>query len=131
MSGSGGGGTWRPEPKPAPGRKGGAGGGGSGTSGGGGGVSPPDPCNIIETTSLNSVVRTVLTTLRVGDVLDVVFIAGPPQRLVAQAAGGIAGSITSPSMPQIIRCITQGGHSYEAEILSIKGALCQVQVRPR
>src|ERR1700693_3812498 len=107
MSGGGGGGDWRPEPKPPPERKERdvGGGGGKGKVGG----SPSDPCNIIETTSLNSVVRTVLTTLRVGDVLDVVFIPGPPQRLVAQASGSIAGSITSPSMPQIIQCIKQGG----------------------
>jgi hypothetical protein len=89
----------------------------------------PDHCNIVETTNLNSVDRTVLATLRIGDVLSVVFLPGPPQRLVAQSAGRIAGSITSPSMPQIIQCITQGGHSYEAEIVSIRGALCRVEVR--
>lgn len=125
MSGQGGGGdTWRPEPKPAPKPKGDG-------DGGGGGV-PPDPCNIVETTTLNSPNRTVVTTLRTGDLLTVVFQAGPPQRLVAeQSPGVIAGSITSPTMLQIIQCITQGGHAYVAEVLSVRGAICQVRVRPR
>lgn len=126
MSGSGGGGTWRPEPKPASKPK--AGNGGKGGGGGGGGQ--PDPCEIVEITALNSVNRTVLATLRVGDVLDVVFQAGPPQQLLAQTRGQTVGSITSPSMPQIIQCI-RAGHAYEAEIKSIRGAICQVEVRRR
>jgi hypothetical protein len=123
MSGHGGGGdTWRPEAKPAPKPKGGQGGGGV----------PPEPCNIVETTTLNSPNRTVVATLRTGDLLTVVFQAGPPQRLVAeQSPGVIAGSITSPSMLQIIQCITQGGHAYVAEVLSVRGAICQVRVQPR
>lgn len=126
MSGGGGGGgdTWRPEPKPAPRPKGG--------SEDGGGAAPPDPCNITETTTLNSPNRTIVASLRVGDILAIVFQAGPPQRLVAeQSPGVIAGSITAPSMLQIIQCITQGGYAYVAEVLSIRGAICQVRIRPR
>jgi hypothetical protein len=126
MSGGGGGGsdTWRPEPKPGPRPK--------GKGGNGGGGIPPDPCNITETTTLNSPNRTIVASLRAGDTLAVVFQAGPPQRLVAeQSPGVVAGSITSPSMLQIIQCITQGGHAYVAEVLSIRGAICQVRVRPQ
>ena len=122
MSGGsgGGGGDWRPTPTPPP--KGG---------GGGGGKPPKDPCNIVETTTLNSPNRAVVTTLRAGDLLTVVFQPGPPQRLVAeQAAGVVAGSITSPSMLQIIKCIGDGV-VYEAEVLSIKGAICQVRIKPK
>jgi hypothetical protein len=93
MSGGGGGGsdTWRPEPKPGPRPK------GKGENGGGG--IPPDPCNITETTTLNSPNRTIVASLRAGDTLAVVFQAGPPQRLVAeQSPGVVAGSITSPSI---------------------------------
>jgi len=127
MSGSNRGGgdeSWRPKTKPAPRPKGGGGSGGK--------EPPPDPCNITETTTLNSPNRTVLATLRAGDILSVVFQAGPPQRLVAeQTPGVVAGSITSPSMLQIIQCITQGGYTYVAEVLSIRGAICQVRVRPQ
>jgi hypothetical protein len=93
MSGSGGGGgnddTWRPTSKPVPRPKGGAGDGER--------EPPPDPCNITENTTLNSPDRTVLASLRVGDMLTVVFQPGPPRRLVAeQSPGVVAGSITSP-----------------------------------
>jgi len=72
----------------------------------------------------------VIAGVRVGDILNVVFQAGPPQRLVAQTqAGAVAGSITSPLMPQIIRCI-QNGYSYVAEVLSVHGAICQIRIRP-
>src|SRR5947207_12117892 len=106
MSGSSGGNDksdWRPEPKAPESRKGGPGGGA-----GEGGRAPPDPCNVIETTTLNSPDRTVIAILRVGDTLQIVFQPGPPRRLVAQhGSGSIAGSITSPAMLQIIECITQ------------------------
>lgn len=123
MSGSGGGGgDWRPEPKEPPKPKAGA---------GDGGTQPADPCNITETTNLNSVNRTAVAALRPGDRLEIVFQAGPPQRLVAQtAAGVIAGSITSPSMLQIIQCI-QAGNSYVAEVIAVRGGQCQVRIQPR
>lgn len=123
MSGpGGGGGDWRPEPKESPKPKAGA---------GDGRTQLADPCNITETTNLNSVNRTVITGLRPGDRLDIVFQPGPPRRLVAQtAAGVIAGSITSPSMLQIIQCI-QAGNSYVAEVIAIRGAQCQVRIQPR
>ncbi len=121
MSGSGGGGgdTWRPSAsspqKPA---------------GGGGGGGAPDPCAISEVTNLNSPNRTVLAALQPGDLLNVVFQAGPPQRLIAQQpAGAIAGSITSPLMLQIIQCITTRNVIYVAEVLSVRGAICQVRIQ--
>jgi hypothetical protein len=129
MSGPGGGGggndNWRPQPRPAPERPQPAAGGQDG-----GGAAGEDPCNIVERTPLNSPNSTVLATLRVGDILNVVYVPGPPQRLVAeQSHGVIAGSITSPSMLQIIQCI-QRGYAYVAEVMSIRGAICEVTVRP-
>jgi len=113
---------WRPEPRPAPRPK--------GNDNGGGGNPPPDPCNVVEITNLNSVDRNVVAGLRPGDLLSVVFQPGPPQRLVAQTQAGLtAGSITSQSMLQIIQCI-QSGVSYTAEIISIRGAQCQIQIQP-
>jgi hypothetical protein len=113
MSGGGGGGggtaDWRP----------------TGNVGGGN-----DPCNVVETTALNSPVRAVVSTLNTGDVLDIVFVPGPPQQLLAQHNGRLAGSITSPSMLQIINCINQG-HSYIARVLSVRGAICEVRIQRR
>lgn len=125
MSGSGGGGgnDWRPEPK-LPKRP----------AGGDSGTSPDqqrDPCAIAETTNLNSVDANVLAKVKVGEVLLVKFLPGPPRRLVAQTPDGeTVGSITSPSMPQFITCIEQAGREYVAEVLSVRGALCQVEVHP-
>lgn len=122
MSGhGGGGGDWRENPKfiqPA-------------KTGGGATGAVPDVCNISEVTNLNSVVRTVLSGLRVGDRLMVDFDPGPPQRLLAKTqAGAVVGSITSPSMLQFIQCI-QAGVIYEAEVLGIRGAQCQVRISPQ
>ena len=121
---------WRPEPKsPATPERKGKDGTDGGTGDGGGGE--PDPCAIVEATNLNSVDRSVLATVRAGDVLQVVFLVGPPRRLIAQtSAGGVVGSITSPSMLQLIVCITQSGRQYQATVLSIRGALVQVEVKP-
>ncbi len=125
MSGSGGGGDWRPEPaKPSSKSK-------KGDQGGGAKGAPPDPCNINEVTTLNSVNRNVIAGIRPNDHLAVVFQPGPPQRLVAQTSAGVtAGSITSPSMLQIIQCI-QAGHDYDAVVLSVRGAQCQVRIEPK
>lgn len=111
MSGGGGGDTsdWRP-------------------AGGFGGGS--DPCNIIEITALNSPNKAVISTLIPGDLLAVVYVFGPPQQLLAQKNGATAGSITSPSMLKIINCINQG-RAYDAEVISVLGAICQVRVKPQ
>lgn len=115
MSGGGGGDdTWRPVAK-AP---------GSGGGGGGG----DDPCAIHEITILNSPDRAVLATLRVGDLLLLELDLGPPRRLLAKShAGLVAGSITSQSLAQIIRCM-QDGVAYGLEVLSLRGAVCQVRI---
>lgn len=129
--GGGGGGLWRPEEPIPPAKRGGSGEtGGSGDDDGG--LPPNDPCAVAERATLNSPNRTVLGTLRAGDVLDVAYLPGPPRILVAQTSrGSIAGSITSPSMLRLIQCISQRNREYVAEILTIRGALCEVQIRPR
>lgn len=116
--GGGGGGDWRPDPIKPKARPKGDGGGGE-----------PDLCDISERTNLNSVDRSVLATVAAGSVLLVQYDQGPPRRLLAVTGNGaIVGSITSPSMPQVIQCM-QAGRSYEAIVLSIHGGICQVEVR--
>lgn len=132
MSGGGGGdrgdGDWRPtrpESKPTEGGKPGSGGGG----GEGGGAN--DPCDIHEAATLNSPNRKVVATLRSGDVLDVVLRPGPPRQLVAEHNGSVAGSITSPQSTRIIQCINRDGRRYVAEVTSVRGGICRVEIRPR
>lgn len=120
MSGGGGGDdTWRPT------AVGPLGGGGGGGAGGGGG---DDPCDIHEVTTINSPNRAALAGMRAGDILVLELDMGPPRRLLARAADGqIAGSITSRSLAQLIRCM-QGGVAYGLEVLSLRGAVCQVRI---
>lgn len=102
------------------------GGGASGGNAGGGSF-----CDIVERTRVNSVIRTVLVTLRHGDLLSIVYDAGPPKRLVLQTTSGMRlGSITSPSLPGLIQCIL-AGNTYVAEILLIQGGICEVEIRRR
>jgi hypothetical protein len=98
--------------------------------GGGGGGDPKDPCAIFERTRLNSPDKAVLATLRLGDVLKLELKDGRPVLLLAvDSRGRTAGSITSPMLPQIIACIRQG-RAYEAEVLALNTAICEVQIRP-
>ena len=120
---SGGGGSYDPRPaaKPAAPKK----------SGGGGRADVPAECNITERTTVNSPVRTVAVTLRTNDVLEVEYVAGPPKKLLVKTSSGATlGSITSPSMAQIIQCI-MAGHAYEAVVVNIKGGMIEVQVQPK
>jgi len=96
--------------------------------------SPPaggDDCNIIEITALNSPSKAVLEGLQANDVLDIAYEVGPPQRLVALRQGKIAGSITSPQMLAIIRCIADQHREYVAVMITIRGAIYQIRVQPK
>lgn len=98
--------------------------GGSGENQGG----EPGPCDITVDTPLNSPNPAVLAGLKVGDILTVRQLLGPPVLLVAETVSGqVAGSITSASMAQIISCIRNGVH-YSATIRSIHGGMCVVRI---
>lgn len=99
---------------------------------GGGQPLPPDsPCNVVELTVVNSPNRTVVTTIRVNDVLEVRYVPGPPKQLIVVTGGNaILGSLTPPSMAQLIACITAQGVNYEAVVLGIQGGRVDVQVQP-
>lgn len=99
-----------------------------GGDGGGGGGPDADPCDIVSLTNLNSPDAAVVGTLRPGDVLEVRLRAGPPRLLLAETgAGRIVGSITSAAMPRIIACI-QKGETYVADVVTVRGGICQVRI---
>ena len=90
-----------------------------------------DPSSIFEITTVNSPDRAVIGSLRVSQILNVELVPGPPRRLVVKTFDDrTVGSITSPSLPQLVACI-RGGVAYVAEVLSIRGAICQVRVQRR
>ena len=124
MSGSGGGGSRSTSTgrdllsgRPEHGSKGGQNGGASG-----------DPCDITEVTTLNSPDRTVLATLRDGDVLDIELQEG--RRLLAKHGTNVAGSVTSASHARILQCM-QDGREYEAVVGSIRSGSCVVRIQPK
>lgn len=125
MSGSGGGGGWRPTnvsgPDPPD----------VGSDNGNAGPASKDDCGITETTTLNSPNRRVVSTLRVGEELDIELQLGPPRQLLATKGGEVAGSITSPKSAQIILCIHGRGLRYIAVVSTIRGGLCRVEIRPK
>lgn len=107
-------------------------------SGGSGGISfsvgeDPVNCNIVERTPLNSPQAAVVSGLRQGDQLEVVLTG---QSLVAMRPGTtgqpgqIAGSLTPRSLASLLECMSQG-REYVAVVLQIRGAFCEVEVRPR
>lgn len=106
----------------------------SGISGGiGGGIAPrpidggADYClNLVIQTNLSSVNESVLKMVVVGDVLPVVAegIDGPVRVL---KDGEILGTVLSGLLLELINCINNGT-KYEATILKIDGAICQVKI---
>lgn len=101
-----------------------------GTGGGSGGKAGSDPCAIFQTAPLNSPRPTVVPTLNVGDVLDVVLNGGGVRPVLeVHAPAGVAGSLTHTGHLQIIDCI-RAGNAYVAVVVSRSGAAVDLQVRP-
>lgn len=106
---------------------------GGGFSGGlGGGAIGENFCiSVAEQTPLNSPVPHVISSLRVGDFLDLQ-IQGTPSRPILVAidtkTSSVAGSVTFRNLPNLLNCISNG-HQYIAEILSLSGGSCVVLIR--
>lgn len=96
-------------------------------SGGGGSTE----CNaLFEKTPLSSPVQAVISTLKVGDVLEVGLTkTGTQNILITLFEGNIAGSITSSKALQFITCM-ESGQDYVAEVNEINGGRCIVTIRP-
>lgn len=91
---------------------------------------PQDPCGTLAfRATLNSPQPAALASLAVGTLLTV-SIAPPPQTAVYLSHGGqVVGSLTGPKISSLINCI-QNGYQFEAEVFSVNGGLCSVDVRP-
>jgi len=79
-----------------------------------------------EVTILASPNMAVIGTLAVGVILTVLQ-SGP--RVVAQAATGTAGAITSARLPEIIQCLN-AGQQYSARVTQINGGAVTVEIYP-
>ena len=91
---------------------------------------PSGDCNIVERTPLNSPKPNVLQQLKKGDVLDVQPSADKRSIVARKEEVGIAGSLTPRRLAELLECIEQG-RKYKATVLELRGAFCEVEIRPR
>lgn len=99
--------------------------GGGGQGGAGGGLLK---CSIIRFTAvLNSPQPSVISTLSVGEILDVSIHSGTSISVIVSKNSIPAGSITGQYLSDLLSCI-QNGYSYEATVISISGGQCTVEV---
>lgn len=102
---------------------------GSGGGGGSSGGSSVGDCNIVERVPLNSPQAAVVATLTQSQELDVQLRGGSVVAVVS-ASNSIAGSLTPRRLVELIDCINQG-RQYVAVVMTVRGALCEVEIRPR
>ncbi len=81
-----------------------------------------------EVTNLASPNMTVVSTLMIGSVLEVV-LQEAPLRVVALSSGSVAGSITSARLADIIQCL-RAGQQYAARVTNISGGAVTVEIYP-
>lgn len=98
-------------------------------SGGGGGDGAADPCDIAEIVPLNSPQPPVVSTLTLGQVLNVILSrTGPnPVLEVVTAGGAKAGALTHRNHVRLINCIDEG-RAYQAVVVTLRGGSVEVRV---
>lgn len=89
---------------------------------------PSSPCSRLAFIAvINSPQQAVVSTLSVGDVLQVSLLTNPVITVVVTKNGAVAGSITCAQLSQLISCL-QNGYDFEATVDNISGAHCKVRV---
>jgi hypothetical protein len=102
--------------------------GGSG-SGGWTPSAPSNPCDQLSFLAIiNSPQPAVISRLKKGDVLKVAFQASPQPAVVVEYKGAVAGTLTGTKISNLISCL-QNGYTFEAEVISIVGGKCTVEVK--
>mgnify|MGYP001300122390 CR=1 FL=1 len=102
----------------------------SGSSGAGGSINRPseneDCANLVINTNLASPKADVIATLKEGDELKVqaATTQGPIQAL---RGNSVAGNIVTREQVRLLNCLNEGTE-YIAEVLSITGGQCKIQV---
>lgn len=100
-------------------------------SGGGTGYIPGGSVSSCETLTIHAQMASpqpaVISKLKVGDKLRIELTPplGPVQLVTAD--NEVAGAVLSSDVAQLINCINDG-HEYQAKILEIKGANCQILI---
>jgi len=103
-------------------------------SGGKGGdytpIGPPDRCEKLKVeTALQSPNPDVVGKLRKSDVLQLQLEpVGDRHAVLVLKDTEVAGSLVFPSLQRLVECM-QAGHIFVAEVVSISGPACRLQVR--
>lgn len=101
---------------------------------GSGGWMPSAPRESCQTLSfvatLNSPQPSILSTLNIGDFLEIVLAPPPHHTIWVLKNGEIGGALTGSHVSSLIHCI-QNGFNFEAEVISILGGSCTVMVAPK
>jgi hypothetical protein len=94
-----------------------------------GGGAPVSPCSTLTfDATVNSPQATVLTTLVVGEVLDLTLMTGGHGVAVLKDAV-IVGTLTGIRVAQMINCMNSG-FDYKAIVSTLNGGQCVVRVEP-
>jgi hypothetical protein len=89
-----------------------------------------NPCEKLSFQSVvNSPQPAVIMTLKVGFVLDVRLQTTPHVAVVVSYKGNLAGALTGTKVAALINCL-QNSYKFKADVMSITGGNCQVEVRP-
>jgi hypothetical protein len=103
-----------------------------GGSGSGGSWVPTAPSNqcvrLAFRASINSPQPNIVSSLTIGNVLDVKLQTTPTIAVIAVLAGTAVGALTGTQVNALVNCI-QNGYRYEATVVAVVGGKCTVDVR--
>jgi hypothetical protein len=89
-----------------------------------------NPCNTLSFRSaVNSPQPALLANLKVGSVLKVKLQTSPQTAVIVEHKTKTVGALTGPKVARLIDCLLNG-YTFEADVLSVAGGECQVEVRP-
>jgi hypothetical protein len=103
-----------------------------GGSGPGGWTPPPvvDPCTTLSfRAAVNSPKPAVLKKMKEGAVLVVELQKPPSTSVIVMYKDEELGALTGPKIATLVNCL-QNGYKFKADVVSITGGNCQVEVRP-
>jgi hypothetical protein len=103
------------------------------SGGGGGGYDPPEEsdCSKLRVrTQLRSPDPAVISKLVTGQTLAVRYTAPKGPLLAIAQKGAVAGSIVTSKQVDIVNCINNG-FSFVAEVLSVNGGKCEIEVKAK
>lgn len=89
---------------------------------------PSSPCERINIRAgVNSPQAEALKDIKLNDVLTLSLQQTPQISIIVSSDSHVVGSLTGPTIIQLINCI-ENGHQYSATVVDLDGGSCVVQV---